>query len=68
MTIPSVLPNRNDDIPSGLSGIIKRLETKHYPMAGFRNCTNERMLDRYQGAQDVIDLLRVWEKVLAEEK
>jgi hypothetical protein len=67
MSNPSVFPQRNLNIPDDLNGIIQRLETVQYPLAGFRNCADQRQFDRYQGAQDVIDLLRTWQKALTSE-
>ena len=51
------------DIPTSLEGIIKRLE-KVYPLSSFRGCKDLRDFDRYQGAQDVVDMLKVWAAAL----
>lgn len=66
MSNTQVFPSGNhQDIPDHLDGIIHRLETVNYPMNGFRGCKNEREFDRYQGAQDVIAMLKMWQKALA---
>lgn len=54
----------NLDLPTSLEGIIKRLEEVHYPLRGFRACKDQRQFDRYQGAQDVIDLLTSWQAAM----
>lgn len=63
---PKVFSKNTDRIPETLDGIVTRLETI-YPMSGFRGCKTERDFDRYQGAQDVIDQLKQWQRVLASE-
>lgn len=59
-----VLTEDNPRFPQSLEAIIARLDNVIYPLEGFRSCADLRTLDRYQGARDVVDMLKSWQQAL----